>query len=122
FNAQTGAVEGVGWQSIWVFATGVEFQLSDRFELRAGYGFNENPIRGRDTFFNLGSPLVTQHQGNIGLSYAVKQGLARSIAFHPAFENDIQGPYQSPFGPIPGTSVRSDFSTDIIVLSLNFKF
>jgi len=122
FNAQTGAVEGVGWKSIWVLTTGVEFQLSDRFTLRSGYGFNENPIRGRDTFFNLGSSLVTQHQGNIGFSYAVKEGLAGSFAFHHAFNNDIQGQYQSPFGPIPRTSVRSDFATDIVVLSLNFKF
>ena len=112
----------MGWQSIWVFATGVEFQVADRFALRAGYGFNENPIRGRDTFFNVGSALVTQHQANIGFSYAVKEGLAGSFAFHHAFKNDIQGPYQSPFGPIPGTSVQADFATDILVGSLNFKF
>ena len=82
FNTQTGAVEGVGWQSIWVLATGVQFQFSDRFLFRTGYGFNENPIRDSDTFFNLGSPLITQHQANIGFSYRLKEGLATSLAYH----------------------------------------
>jgi len=122
FNTQTGAVEGVGWQSIWVLATGVQFQFSDRFLFRTGYGFNENPIRDSDTFFNLGSPLITQHQANIGFSYRLKEGLATSLAYHHAFKNDIQGPYQSPSGPIPGSSVRADFATDILVLSFNFEF
>jgi long-chain fatty acid transport protein len=122
FNAQTGAVEGVGWQSIWVVASGAEFRLSDRLSLRGGYGFNENPIRHRDTFFNLGSPLITQHQVNAGLSYSVNEGVTTSFAFHHAFKNDVQGQYQSPSGPIPGSSIRSDFGTDIVVLSLNLKF
>jgi long-chain fatty acid transport protein len=122
FNAATGAVEGVGWQGIWVLATGAQFQLSDRLSLRAGYGFNENPIRDRDAFFNLGSPLITQHQVNIGCSYAIQEGLRTSFTFHHAFKNDIQGQYQSFSGPIPGSSVRSDFAMDIVVLSFNFRF
>jgi long-chain fatty acid transport protein len=119
---QTGAVKGLGWKSIWVVAAGLQIQLSDRFSIRGGYGYNGNPIRARDTFFNIGSPLVTQHQGNIGLSYRMKQRVSASFAYHRAFENDIQGQYQSPAGPVPRTSVHSEFGTRILVLAVNLKF
>jgi len=59
---------------------------------------------------------------NIGFSYAVKESLSTSFAFHHAFKNEIEGPYLSPFGAIPGSSVQSDFATDILVLGFNFKF
>jgi long-chain fatty acid transport protein len=118
---QTGAVKGLGWKSIWVFAGGLQTRVSDRFTIRGGYGFNGNPMKDQNTFFNLGSPLVTQHQSNIGFSYKVKQRISASFAYHHAFENDIQGQYQIPAGSVPRTSVHPDFGTDFLVLSLNLK-
>jgi len=118
---QTGAVKGLGWKSIWVVAAGLQIQFSDRFSIRGGYGFNGNPIRDRDTFFNLGSPLVTQHQSNIGFSYRMKKRVSASFAYHRAFENDIQGQYQSPAGPVPRTSVHPEFGTQFLVFSLHLK-
>jgi long-chain fatty acid transport protein len=117
----SGAVRGLGWNSIWVFATGLQARVSDRFRIRGGYGFNGNPIRDIDTFFNLGSALITQHQGNVGLSYQLKQNVAASFAYHRGFENGIQGPYQSPADPVPGTSVHSKFGNDVFVLSFNIR-
>src|SRR5262249_41100180 len=46
FNSDTGAVEGLGWKSIWVFATGVQLQLSGRVLLPGGNWLNRN--RGLD--------------------------------------------------------------------------
>jgi long-chain fatty acid transport protein len=118
----TGAVRGLGWRNIWVFATGMQFAASDRLSIRGGYGFNGNPIRDAVAFFNVGSALVTQHQANAGFSYRVKEHAAASFAYHHAFENDITGPFLTPLGPVPGTSVRPKFGTDFFVLSLNLKF
>jgi long-chain fatty acid transport protein len=122
FDPVTGAVKGLGWKNIWVFATGVQIRFSDQLSVRAGYGFNQNPIRPRDTFFNLGSSLITQHQSNVGLSYRVKEQLNVSFAYHHAFENSIQGQYQTPLGSVPGSSVQSSFGTDVLVLSFSRQF
>src|SRR6185369_3907094 len=117
FNPVTRAVRGLGWKNIWVFATGLQTQVSDRWSIRFGYGFNGNPIRDVDTFFNVGSPLITQNQANVGFSYGFKEGRAASFTYHHAFQNDIQGQYQTPLGSVPGTSVRSSFGTDLLVMS-----
>jgi long-chain fatty acid transport protein len=117
----TGAVRGLGWKSIWVFATGLQIQFSDQLSVRAGYGWNGNPIKDVDTFFNLGSPLITQSQSNIGLSYQFRPHAAVSFSYHHGFENTIHGPYQSPLGPVPGSSVQSTFATDVLALSFNLQ-
>jgi long-chain fatty acid transport protein len=117
----TGAVKGLGWKSIWVFATGLQIQLSDQFSIRAGYGLNGNPIKDVNTFFNLASPLITQHQSNIGFSYQFRPRAAVSFAYHHGFENNIQGPFQSPLGSLPDSSVRSAFGNDVLALSFNIR-
>jgi long-chain fatty acid transport protein len=121
FNNQTGAVQGLGWSSIWILATGVQVQLSDRIWLRGGYASNQNPVPERNTFFNLGSPLITRSQGNFGFSYLLTERFTVSFAYHHGFTNDIRGSYESPGGAIPGTSVHSKFGADVLILSLNLK-
>ena len=121
FNAETGAVQGLGWRSIWVLATGVQVQLSDRLRVRGGLALNQNPVRAKDAFFNLGSPLITQHNGNLGFSYLFTEQFTVSFAYHHGFKNDIRGAYESPAGAIPGTSVQSKFGADVLILSFNLK-
>jgi long-chain fatty acid transport protein len=121
FNAVTGAVRGLGWKDIWVLALGVQYQLSDRISIRGGYGANQNPVKASNIFFNLGSPLITEQQGNLGFSYQLKEGLTASFAYHHGFTNDSKGSYQTPLGSIPGSSVESRFGTDILIFSFNIK-
>jgi len=118
----TGAVRGLGWQSIFVLALGAQYQITDPLFLRMGYTFNTNPISDANTTFNVASPLILQHTLYMGASYQVSKSFMVSVAYAHAFENSIQGPFLTPLGPIPGASVQSSVWADTFILGATVKF
>lgn len=118
----TGAVTGFGWQSIWVTSMGGEYQILPCLALRAGYTFNQNPIRNRDSFFNVAAPGIIQHHLSTGLSFETHHDWILSMAFHHGIRNSISGPWHGPAGPISGTSVSSRLATYSLTGGLSKKF
>ncbi len=123
FNA-TGAVTGLGWESVFSVATGVQYQLTDALSLRCGYVFSENPIPDENTFFNIGSTAIYKHIVSVGASWRITCRTSLVIAYLKAFENSISGPWESPLygGSVPGTSVTARQSIDCLVTGLQVKF
>jgi long-chain fatty acid transport protein len=117
-----GAVSGLGWDSVFVAALGVQYKLTDALSLRAGYTYNTNPIPDQQAFFNIGAPLVLEHTVAVGASYQVSKSLLLSVAYAHSFANSITGPYVTPFGPLPGTYVQSTSSADFIQLGATLQF
>ena len=120
--APDGRVTGLGWQSVFAVATGVQYELTDRLTLRLGYSYNENPIRDSDTFFNVASPAIYEHVISVGTSLWLSDRTTLSLAYLHAFENSISGPFQSPAGPVAGTSVMSEVSVNALVCGLEVRF
>lgn len=120
--APTGAVTGFGWESIWVVAVGTEYRVTPCFALRCGYTFNESPIRDSDSFFNVAASGVVQHHLSAGFSYETVHDWTLSIAFHRGFQNSVSGPWQSPAGAIPGTTVTSELATYSLTLGVGRRF
>ncbi len=119
----TGAVRGFGWDSIWVFAVGAQYELNPKLALRAGYSFNTNPVPDDLTFFNLACPAIIQHHLNLGLSWLLSEQVEVNVAWHHGLENTIRGPwYTAANVPIPGTAVESSMSTDSLVLGVQVFF
>jgi long-chain fatty acid transport protein len=118
----TGAVKGLGWDSIFAVALGAQYQWSDCISLRLGYTWNENPIDDRNTFFNPVSPNILEHTIYLGASYKITDAWSLSMAYVHAFENSIQGPLFTPAGSVAGTSVKSTAYVDIVMFGLNVKF
>ena len=58
----TGAMLGFGWESIFVYAAGLEYQLTDKMPVRLGYSFNDNPISDAHCFYNISSPAIVQNR------------------------------------------------------------
>lgn len=52
------------WKDIWLFKFGGEYQLSDRFSLRAGYSFVQSPVP--EETLGPGSPDADSHNISIG--------------------------------------------------------
>jgi long-chain fatty acid transport protein len=117
-----GAVRGLDWRSIFAVALGAQYQLCDDISLRVGYSWNENPIRDSQTFINTPAPVITEHMITAGASWRITEDFTLSVAYVHAFENSIQGPFVTPAGPVPGTSVRSSTSGDLVVLGASVKF
>ena len=118
----TGAIKGLGFDNIFALSTGVQFQATDAASLRVGYSFSTNPISNADTFFNIASSVIIQHGIAVGASYSVTQALKLSLAYCHFFENSISGPFLSPLGAIPGTSITSQASADSIIAGASFKY
>jgi long-chain fatty acid transport protein len=120
--AEQGAILGLGWNSVFVVALGVQYQLTDALSVRVGYTYNTNPIPDQQALFNIASPLIPQHAAAAGASYRVSNNLLLSLAYVHAFENSIRGPYVTPIGTLPGTFVESSAWADYFVLGATVQF
>jgi long-chain fatty acid transport protein len=121
--AADGAVQGLGWDSIFVLALGAQYQLTDTLFLRAGYTYNGNPVPGGQAFFNIASPTILQHTISIGATYKMSDRLLLSLAYAHSFENSVQSSLVLPsLGPIPGSSVESRAWADFIILGASVLF
>lgn len=114
-----GSVAGLGWRNVYALATGAQFQATERLALRAGYAFNTNPISNSATFFNIPSPLITQHLISAGASYEFSPGCIASFSYTHAFQNNETGPI--PTLPIPG-SVTNFTSADLFIANVMVRF
>lgn len=117
-----GTVSGLGWNSIFSVATGIQYQLHQDLFVRAGYTFNENPIPDSQAFFNIGSPLYYQHQVHFGGSYRLCKQVWLNVAYTYYFESEISGPVVSPAGAFPGSSVTSRETVHIADVGITVRY
>ena len=118
----TGSVAGLGWRSIFALSLGAQYQISDSWSVRAGYSYNQDPISSAQSSFNVGSPITLEHTVYMGFSYRVSDALSLSLAYFHGFENSVDGPFNSPFGPVPNTTVRNTLSADSVILGATVRF
>lgn len=98
-----GAFLGLGWRSIMVVAVGVQHQLNERLILRAGYCYNQNPIRNENQVYNVPSPLAMEHSVHVGTGFFFGRDWELSLAYTHAFKNGGTGPLYSSQGAVIGT-------------------
>lgn len=119
----TGAVQGLGWDSIFSVALGGQYQATDDLAVRLGYVWNQNPVPDKNTLFNVISPNILMHTVSCGLSYQMTSRWSLSLAYLHAFENSIAGPLALPgVGPLFGTKLTSTVSADAFIAGLTVKF
>lgn len=118
-----GALQGVGWESVWAVALGVQHQLSERLFVRTGYTYNQNPIADRNSFFNIASPLIYEHMISAGVSYQLTQWVAANVAYSYVLPNDVTGPLVFPgLGPLPGTSVTNSLDVHVMNFGVTARY
>ena len=119
----TGAVNGLGFESIFAVALGAQYQMTDAMSVRLGYSWSENPVPDSQTTVNVVSPLSIQHVISAGASYQVTEAFSLSLAYTHGFENSIStSPIVLPSGAIPGSSIRSTTSVDMLIAGATVKF
>jgi long-chain fatty acid transport protein len=109
---------GLGWQSIFAVAVGGQYQLTEKFTVRAGYLYNVNPIRSTFTLFNIQAPGFLQHMLGLGATYKLTEDISLSVAWTHQFRNAIVGDVIQ----IPGENIKLDGQSDSIVVGLNVQF
>jgi len=122
FN-KVGALTGLGWQSIFAYALGVQYQWTDAFSTRVGYTFSMNPVGPSMTSFNIGSPTIIMNTLALGASYNVTKALKLSLTYAHDFQNSVSGPLVEPFlGAIPGSRVRTATTVDTVYIGATVAF
>ncbi len=117
-----GSITGVGWDSVFSLATGVQYEANENLYLRAGYTFNENPIPESLTSLNVLAPLHFQHQFHAGTSYRMFKQVWLNLAYSFYPESEISGPILTPLGAIPGSRVTSRLSVHILDVGLTVRY
>jgi hypothetical protein len=81
----------------------------------ANYNFSQNPVPDKYTLFNTPAPAIVQHHITGGFTQSVGK-IDLTVTYYHAFQNSISGPWISPMGPMPGTSVTSRMSENSVTL------
>lgn len=125
-NAGTTApfVRGFGWEDIWAFSAGAQYQVTDRLKLRAGYNYGDNPIPSSQQFFNVFAPAIVQHHATIGAGFSLTDNLELNLGYYHAFQNEKSGSFINPANnqPIPGTKITNKLSEDTASAQVSLKF
>lgn len=121
-------VRGFGWDNIWTFSLGGQYQISPRFKLRAGYNYGENPIPGNQQFFNVFAPAIVQHHLSAGAGFNLTPDLELNLAYYHAFQNEKSGSFISNGTSgtlnqaVAGTQVTNRLSEDSVSAQVGFRF
>jgi long-chain fatty acid transport protein len=118
----TGAVQGLGWRSVFAVALGAQYRLTDALSVRLGYSYNQDPISDSQSSFNVASSTILEHAIYCGFSYQVTGALSLSAAYAHGFENSVEGPLVTPLGAVPGSAVRNTTSADTFLVGASVKF
>ena len=114
-----GSLSGLGWTSTIGVSLGVQYKVNNGLQVRAGYGYQENPIGNQRSGYNLLSPLIVQHLASVGCSFKLADRVDLNVAYIHGFKASVDGPIITPLGPIPGSSVSSDVSADALGVGIS---
>ncbi|MCR9294809.1 MAG: outer membrane protein transport protein [bacterium] len=118
----TGALNGLDYSSVVSVAGGVQCALTDRFFLRGGYTYNQNPIKNSEAFYNIASPLMFQHMLSCGTSYDFTDSLSANLAYSYAFENTRTGQVILPgIGGVPGSTFENKLDVHLFSFGLTVR-
>ncbi|UCH73980.1 MAG: outer membrane protein transport protein [Rhodospirillales bacterium] len=91
---------GFGWQDVDAFKFGVQWQTTPTVALRAGVGFNDNPIPASEVLFNILAPGVQEQHYTAGLTWQHTPNSAFNFGGMYSPSTSVTGP--DPLGS-PGT-------------------
>ncbi len=109
---------GLGWESTFAVAVGGNYQLTDRVAVRAGYQYNDNPLKNTSTLFNIQSPAIIQHTVSVGTTMNITDALSTSIGYAYGFENSISGTVNQ----VPNARVQIDAAGHSLLFNVGIKF
>ena len=88
---------GFGWEDTNVIKFGVQFEPDDRWTLRGGFSYNDNPIESSEVLFNILAPGVVEWHITGGVEYGVTESISLQLGGMYAPNTSVSGP--NPFNP-----------------------
>lgn len=113
------------WVDVWAIALGGTYQLNDKLALRAGYAFDESPVR--DEFRTARVPSSDRQWLTVGAGYKLDQNLSFDVAAGYLFmeKMSLEEVNKFPDNTTKGNaSVSGEYEIDVFGLSaqVNYSF
>lgn len=105
FGRPAGYVGGVpaampfGWSNQTIYALGIQKDIGDKTQVRAGLNYGKSPIGPEDVNANLGSLAVVEKHLSLGVSRKFSNKVMGSLSYVHAFENSVKS-NAAPFNTI----------------------
>ena len=78
-----------GWSDQTVYALGIQKDIGDRMQVRAGFNYGKSPIGAEDVNNNLGSLAVVEKHLTLGLTRKFSDKVSGSVSYVHAFKNSL---------------------------------
>lgn len=78
-----------GWSNQTVYALGVQKDIGDKMQVRAGFNYGKSPIGPEDVNNNIGSLAVVEKHLTLGLSRKFSDKMTGSVSYVHAFKNSL---------------------------------
>lgn len=103
------------WKESWLFMLGAEYELNDKWTVRAGYGYNETPVPNHTAEPSL--PTGDTHAVALGAGYKYSENITLDVAGIVAY-----GEKRTISDPNPIPPLESDYSGDYQAISFYLSF
>lgn len=79
-----------GWSNQTIYALGIQKDIGDKMQVRAGLNYGKSPIGAEDVNANLGSLAVVEKHLSLGVSRKFSNKVMGSLSYVHAFENSVK--------------------------------
>ena len=79
-----------GWSDQMVYAFGIQQDIGEKTQVRAGFNYGESPIGPEDVNANLGSLAVVEKHLSLGVSRKFSEKVTGSLSYVHAFNNSVK--------------------------------
>lgn len=83
------AVMPFGWSNQTIYALGIQKDIGDKMQVRAGFNYGKSPIGPEDVNANLGSLAVVEKHLTLGISRQFSDKVTGSLSYVHAFKNSV---------------------------------
>lgn len=104
------------WLNVFRFALGTEFNYSNALTLRAGYAFDQSPIRA--AYRGPGIPDSDRNVAALGLSYKINDKLTADVSYQHLFFD--KGPSRR--DSATGSLLIGNFNVNVDVIGMGFRW
>lgn len=83
---------GFGWDDMMIFKFGTEYKGIERWTLRGGFSYGNQPVEETEVMFNILAPGVIQKHATIGFTTQLNEKHAINFAAMHGFSQTVTGP------------------------------
>ncbi len=103
-----------GWDNVLVYASALQFDVTNNFIVRAGFNYSTSPIKAEDVDNNMAFPAIVRRRAAAGFTYRLGSNWELTMAYMKAFREE----YKSN----SGSDTRMSLKESAADLEISYRF